>query len=98
VNLLAALMALLLNQSEPCNARPAEAQRISGMNYQVLVYQCGARQWKLWQYECKPGRYSPPFYMEETYSHQAFWVNRFGEVQYGVHATINEMDVPFCGT
>ena len=98
MNLLSLIMALLLNQSEPCNALPAEARQLSGSDYQVLVYQCGARQFRLWQYQCTPGRWSQPFYMEETYSRQAVWMNQFGELEGGSHATVNEIDVPFCGT
>ena len=94
------LMVLFLNLNEPCTAKPAELQRFSGQEYQILRYDCGAKQFKIWQRFCPEGRgyWGRPFFLEEENEQQGVYVNRFGEVQTGWHVSVIETFVPRCGT
>ena len=94
------LMALFLNLNEPCTAKPVELQRLSGQDYQILRYDCGAKRFKIWQRFCAEGQgyWGRPFFLEEENGQQGVYVNRFGEVQTGWHVSVVEIYVPRCGT
>ena len=94
------LMVLFLNLNEPCTAMPAELQHVSGQDYQILRYACGAKAYKIWQRKCNDGQgyWGRPFFLEEENSQQGLYVNRFGEVVTGYHVSITETYVPLCGS
>jgi len=94
------LIMFVINQPEVCTALPAEVRHVGPTTYQVLSWTCGPRTWHAWQKWCTDGQgyFGWPFFLEETSSHMALYLNRFGEVHSGQGALLENAYVPHCGS
>jgi hypothetical protein len=103
------MMALFLNAMLACSAHPIEDRTLdhkpNPIQYQVMVYDCGDRQFEVWARACVNDdthvRYQArPFLLAETHSHVGFYVNQFGEVLASATGglLVNQVYVPLCGT
>lgn len=97
------ILSLFLSGSAACSAEPAMEQRVGLETYLVLSYQCGTQHWRAWHQWCTVEssgvRYiGRPFYLVEQQSQIALYVSRFGEVQIGQGAALDDAYVPLCAT
>ena len=100
---LSLILSLFLSGSAACSADPAMEQRVGNANYLVLSYHCGTQQWRAWHRWCTVessgvqyiGR---PFYLVDQQSQVALYLSRFGEVQIGIGAELEDSYVPLCNS
>lgn len=100
---LSLILALFLSGSVACSAEPAMEQRVGHTNYLVLSYHCGTQHWRAWHQWCTVEssgvRYiGRPFYLVDQQSHIAFYLSRFGEVQIGQGAALEDAYIPLCNS
>jgi len=88
-----------LRLSEPCQAEDAWETRISGIEYRVRSYRCGAKKWRLWQYRCEEGYWSRLILMDQADRNEdAYYMDRFGGLHNGKSGELVEAYRPQCGT
>lgn len=92
------LITFFLLKDPACYAWPAEAARLGQQEYQILSWSCNEHSWKAWQQKCPQGYYGRLFYLQEQKTQLAIYLNRFGEVQIGYGAQLEDMYVPLCGS
>lgn len=94
------LMVLFLNLNEPCTAKPVEEQRIGRQDFQLMRWDCGAKQFRIWSRKCREGQgyWGRPFFLEEVNSQQGLYMNRFGELHTGWHVSMDDVYFPACGS
>jgi hypothetical protein len=106
VNLIELMVAMFLNTSLACTALPAELHNVGGQDFLVTRWLCtdakgASHLWRQWQRECRFEHatvWGRPYFLEDQASQVALYVNRFGEVQGGPGARIQEAYVPLCGS
>ena len=102
MDLIGVMLSLFLNFSDGCSASPAEARKVNGEQYQVLAYDCGTHHWQVWQHECVMPNgtryYGRPYFLTDADTSFSFYLNRFGELQGGYGALIQEAYLPLCGS
>jgi hypothetical protein len=107
MDLITIMAALFLNLSMGCDAMPAEAQRVNGQDYLVQSWACRDKHhelhvWRTWQRECVAQNgatfWGRPYFLEDPLNHMAFYINRFGELQGGFGASIENAYVSLCGS
>ena len=89
-----------------CSALPLEEQRIGGQDYRVQSWVCrvdkGPVVVKAWTRPCETGQvryWGRVFYIKfEGLGEEAWYVNRFGEVQGGPGAQLGDAYQPPCGS
>lgn len=100
---IAEMLAMFLAAHLSCSADKAMEQQIGGSSYTVLSYTCGEQHWQAWSGWCviesSGVRYMGlPFYLKELGTQDAWYVTRFGNVQYGRGAALAESYEPACGS
>ncbi len=107
MDLISLLAAMFLNLSMSCDAMKVESQRIGNQVYQIQAWSCidkhhGLHVWRTWQRECTAQNgvtyWGRPALLEDPLNHFSFYVNRFGELQGGHGATIDQAYLPVCGS
>lgn len=107
MDLISIMAALLINLSTGCDALKADVQRVGGQDYLIQSWVCHdkrdqAHLWRTWQRECHANNgtafWGRPYFLEDTTSHFAMYVNRFGELQGGFGAAIENAYVGLCGS
>jgi len=107
VDLLTIMAALFLNMSTGCDALKADVMRVGGQDYLVQSWRCEDKAgkvhlWRTWQRECVANNgqsfYGRPYFLEDTVSRAAFYMNQFGELQGGLGAIIENAYVGPCGS
>ncbi len=91
------LITFFITTNPACYAHPATATRIGRQEYQVLNWSCNEHSWQGWQRRCPEGYYGPVFYLLETRTQQAIYLDRFGGVQVAIGAQLEDMWIPACG-
>lgn len=105
---LSLLIAALLNASVACTALPADEYRVQGDDFLVLNWRCEVDReanryevWRSWQRKCKldngESYWSRPYFLQNQTSKVSMYMNRFGEFQVGIGASILDTYVPRCG-
>ena len=96
-----------LNLMVGCDAQPVIVMRVRAQDYQIQSWVCTDKHeakhlWRTWQLECTAQNgatfWSRPYFLEEQGEDVAYYVNRFGEVQGGRGASIEQAYVPLCGS
>ena len=107
MDLLSIMAALFLNMSTGCDALKADVMRVGGQDYLVQSWTCADKKgqvhvWRTWQRECVANNghafYGRPYFLEDTTNHFAIYHNRFGEIQGGFGAAIENAYVGLCGS
>lgn len=107
MDLISIMAALFLNLSSGCDAMKADVMKIHGQDYLVQSWSCRDKHeqlhvWRTWQRECiaqnKATFWGRPYFLEDPLTNMSFYVNRFGELQGGQGATIEQAYVPLCGS
>lgn len=107
MDLIAIFAALFLNLSTGCDALKAEVQRIGGQDYLIQSWTCADKAnqvhlWRTWQRQCVANNgqqfWGRPYFLEDTTSQFAVYHNRFGEIQGGFGAAIENAYVGLCGS
>ena len=107
MDLIAILASLFLNLSTGCDALKASVMTMSGQDYLVQSWRCEDKTgkvhlWRTWQRECIAQNgyrfYGRPYFLEDTTSHLGIYANRFGEIQGGIGASIEQAYVGLCGS
>lgn len=92
------LITFFIATNPACYAHPATTTRIGRQEYQILHWSCHEHSWDAWQRKCPDGDYyGRIFYLQETRSQQAIYLDRFGSVQVAIGAQLEDMWVPACG-
>lgn len=107
MDLLTIMAALFLNMSTGCDALKADVMRVGGQDYLVQSWRCEDKAgkvhlWRTWQRECVANNgqsfYGRPYFLEDTTTHLGIYHNRFGEIQGGFGAAIENAYVGLCGS
>ena len=107
MDLIAIIAAVFLNLSTGCDAMKAEVQRINGQDFLIQSWACRDKHdelhlWRTWQRECVSQNQSKfwgrPYFMDDPLSRMGFYMNRFGEIQGGFGAAIENAYVGPCGS
>mgnify|MGYP003453681492 CR=1 FL=1 len=107
MDLIAIFAAMFLNLSTGCDALKAEVMRVGGQDYLIQSWRCEDKAgqihlWRTWQRECVASNgqrfYGRPYFLEDTTSHLGIYHNRFGEIQGGFGAAIENAYVGLCGS
>lgn len=107
MDLLTLMVASFLNLAVGCDAMKADVMRIANQDFLVQSWSCpdkhGApHHWRTWQRECKAQNsatfWGRPAFLEDQNTGLSFYVNRFGELQGGVGAAIENAYLPLCGS
>ena len=107
MDLISLMAVLFLNLASGCDAMKAEVQRLSGQDYLVQSWSCLDKHqvlhvWRTWQRSCTAQNgaqyWGRPAMLEDPLNKFTFYVNRFGEVQGGYGATIEQAYLPLCGS
>lgn len=107
MDLIALMAASFLNLAVGCDALKADVLRISGQDFLVQAWSCpdkhGApHHWRTWQRECRASNgatfWGRPYFLEDQNSGIAYYNNRFGELQGGLGAAIEQAYLPLCGS
>jgi len=107
MDLIAILAAMLLNASTGCDALKAEVTRIGSQDYLIQSWSCPDRSgqphiWRTWQRECVANNqthfWGRAAFLEDQQSKLGIYVNRFGEIQGGIGASIEQAYIPLCGS
>lgn len=107
MDLIAILSALFLNLSTGCDALKADVMRAGGQDYLIQSWTCSDKKgsvhlWRTWQRECVANNgqryFGRPYFLEDTTNHFAIYHNRFGEIQGGFGASIEQAYVGLCGS
>ena len=99
-------MLYFLNMLIACSALPVEERQIDGLNYRVQGWECRVDQGpvfvRAWSRPCQGGQYTywgRTFYVKfEGLGEEAWYINRFGEVQGGPGAQLGDAYQPPCGS
>lgn len=101
------IAALLLNASTGCDALKAEVLRIGAQDYLIQSWSCPDKSgvvhiWRTWQRECVANNqahfWGRAAFLEDQRTQLGLYVNRFGELQGGFGASIEQAYVPVCGS
>lgn len=107
MDLIDIIAGLFLNLSIGCNALPAEVQRVHGQDFLVKAWACQDKReqvhvWRTWQRECVANNgntfWGRAYFIEDQSSQMAFYTNRFGELQGGFGAAIENAYLGPCGS
>ena len=107
MDLISIMAALFLNLSTGCDALKADVMRVGGQDYLVQAWTCADKAnqvhlWRTWQRQCVANNgqqfWGRPYFLEDTSSHFAIYHNRFGEIQGGFGAAIENAYVGLCGS
>ena len=107
MDLIALMAAMFLNVSMACSAMPADVQRINGQEFLIKSWACRDQGqvlhlWRTWQRQCTAQNgaqfWGRPYFMEDPLNHFAYYMNRFGELQGGYGAAIENAYVGPCGS
>lgn len=107
MDLIAIIAALFLNGASGCDAMKASVQRINGHDFMIQSWACQDKKeiihiWRTWQRECIAQNgahfWGRPYFLEDQTNQMAFYANRFGELQGGYGAMIDDAYVPLCGS
>lgn len=106
MDLIAIIAAALLNVSSGCDALKADVMRVGGQDFLIQAWACTDKHgavhlWRTWQRECVMNNqkfWGRAYFLEERDSHLGIYVNRFGEIQGGYGAAIEQAYLPLCGS
>ena len=107
MDLLSIMAALFLNLSTGCDALKADVMRVSGQDYLVQAWTCADKNgqihlWRTWQRQCVANNgqqfWGRAYFLEDTTTHLGIYHNRFGEIQGGFGASIEQAYVGLCGS
>lgn len=107
MDLIAIMAALFLNISTGCDAMKADVMRVNGQDFLIQSWSCSDKHgvthlWRTWQRECVANNglkfWGRAYFLEDLGSQTAFYTNRFGELQGGQGADIEQAYVPLCGS
>jgi len=107
MDLIAIMAALFLNLSTGCDALKADVMRVGGQDYLVQAWTCADKKgqvhlWRTWQRECVANNgqqfWGKAYFLEDTTTHLGIYHNRFGEIQGGFGASIEQAYVGLCGS
>lgn len=107
MDLIALIVTSFLNLSMGCDALKADVMRVGSESYLVESWSCPDKHgkphhWRTWQRECITNNgakfWGRPYFLEDQNSGMAFYTNRFGEVQGGFGASIEQAYVGLCGS
>jgi hypothetical protein len=103
------IIGALLNASIACSALPADEYHVQGDDFLVLNWRCEVDRatnryevWRSWQRKCvvnaEKSYWGRPYFLQNQTTFISIYVNRFGEMQVGVGASILDTYVPRCGS
>ena len=92
------LLTYFILSNPACYAHPARITSLGRQDYQVLSWSCLDHDWQAWQRSCEGKFWSHTFYLQETRSQIAIFLDRFGAVRVETGAQLEEMFVPSCGS
>lgn len=107
MDLIAIMAALFLNLSTGCDALKADVMRAGGQDYLIQSWTCSDKKgsvhlWRTWQRQCVANNgqqfWGRPYFLEDITNHFAIYHNRFGEIQGGFGAAIENAYVGLCGS
>jgi len=107
MDLIAILAASFLNLSMGCDAMRADVMRVGSQDYLLQSWSCPDKHgkphhWRTWQRECIANNgtafWSRPYFLEQQENRMGFYFNRFGEIQGGFGAAIENAYVQLCGS
>jgi hypothetical protein len=107
MDLIAIMAALFLNLSTGCDALKADVMRAGGQDYLIQSWTCADKKgqvhlWRTWQRECVANNgqqfWGRAYFLEDTTTHLGIYHNRFGEIQGGFGASIEQAYVGLCGS
>ena len=107
MDLIAIMASMFLNLASGCDAMPVESQRLGGQEYRIQSWSCVDKHhelhvWRTWQRECHGQNgttyWGRPAMLEDPLNSFTIYLNRFGEVQGGYGATIEQAYLPLCGS
>jgi hypothetical protein len=107
MDLIAIMAALFLNLSTGCDALKADVMRAGGQDYLIQSWTCADKKgsvhlWRTWQRECVANNgqryFGRAYFLEDTTTHLGIYHNRFGEIQGGFGASIEQAYVGLCGS
>ena len=107
MDLIAIMAALFLNLSTGCDALKADVMRVGGQDYLVQAWTCADKSnqvhlWRTWQRQCVANNgqqfWGRAYFLEDTTTHLGIYHNRFGEIQGGFGASIEQAYVGLCGS
>lgn len=107
MDLIAILAALLLNASTGCDALKADVMRIGSQDYLIQSWACADKSgkvhiWRTWQRECVANNdthyWGRAAFLEDQHSKLGVYINKFGEIQGGYGAEIENAYLPPCGS
>lgn len=107
MDVIAIIAALLLNASTGCDALRAEVMQVGHHDYLVQSWSCPDKSgvvhiWRTWQRECVSNNqahfWGRAAFLEDQRTQLGLYVNRFGELQGGYGASIEQAYIPVCGS
>lgn len=107
MDLIALMVASFLNLSTGCDALKADVMKVGSQNFLVESWSCPDKHdkphhWRTWQRECIANNgvsfWGRPYFLEDQNTGMAYYTNRFGELQGGMGAAIENAYVGLCGS
>lgn len=107
MDLLALIAASFLNLATGCDALKAQEMRIGGQDFLIQAWSCPDKhgvehRWRTWQRACVTGSgasfWGRVAFLEDQHSGIALYHNRFGELQGGIGAGIENAYLVPCGS
>lgn len=88
---------MFINGAAGCTALPAQERHLHAKDFLILSWDCGAvHQFHSWQQRCPTGYWNRPFFLEDDVTHYSYYTNRFGELQGGYGALLENSYAPLC--
>lgn len=107
MDLITIIASLLLNASTGCDALRADEMRIGSQDYLIQSWSCPDKDgvvhiWRTWQRQCLNNHeahyWGRAAFLEDQRTQLGLYLNRFGELQGGFGASIENAYVPSCGS